>query len=99
MNYVFLCARACFQIVCVRACVCACVRACVRACMRVCVILCIYVLHYFPDCVWPSSINHSLLCVCVCVCVVGWDGAFLHKDKYLRARFETFFYITTYIYI
>ncbi len=29
MNYVFLCARACFQIVCVRACVRACVRVCV----------------------------------------------------------------------
>ena len=33
MNYVFLCARACFQIVCVRACV----RACVLACVCVCV--------------------------------------------------------------
>ena len=39
MNYVFLCARACFQIVCVR--------ACVRACMRVCVCVCV--------CVWRGA--------------------------------------------
>ena len=40
MNYVFLCARACFQIVCVRACVCVCVRARARVCVCVCVCVC-----------------------------------------------------------
>ena len=36
MNYVFLCARACFQIVCVRACVHACVCVCLCVCVCVC---------------------------------------------------------------
>ena len=53
MNYVFLCARACFQIVCVR--------ACVRACVPTCVCVCVCAV-----CVCAARV---CVCVCVCVCV------------------------------
>ena len=60
MNYVFLCARACFQIECVRACVRACARARARA--RVCVCVCVCV------CVWRGASMGACEC-----CLGNWQ--------------------------